>query len=140
MKRHRMRGVELNITVELVTETCCNCGMLFAMSADFQQRRREYRGWFYCPSGHAQYYTGKTVAEKAQEQAARYKRLWDEATREAADERQRRGDVERQLRATKAAHTRTKKRVANGVCPCCNRTFQNLARHMAGKHPDYEEA
>jgi hypothetical protein len=30
--------------------------------------------------------------------------------------------------------------VANGVCPCCNRTFQNLARHMAGKHPDYEEA
>lgn len=22
-------------------------------------------------------------------------------------------------------------------CPCCNRTFQNLQRHMTSKHPDY---
>jgi hypothetical protein len=24
-----------------------------------------------------------------------------------------------------------------GVCPCCNRTFQQLARHMKAKHPGY---
>ena len=23
-----------------------------------------------------------------------------------------------------------------GTCPCCNRTFTNLARHMASKHKD----
>lgn len=25
------------------------------------------------------------------------------------------------------------------VCPCCNRTFQNVARHIAGQHPDYAD-
>jgi hypothetical protein len=23
------------------------------------------------------------------------------------------------------------------VCPCCNRSFQNLRRHMATKHPEF---
>ena len=35
--------------------------------------------------------------------------------------------------------TRIKKRVANGVCPCCNRTFKDLAAHMSTQHPDYIE-
>ena len=25
----------------------------------------------------------------------------------------------------------------NGVCPCCTRTFPNLAAHMKTKHPDF---
>jgi hypothetical protein len=25
------------------------------------------------------------------------------------------------------------------VCPCCNRTFQALARHMNSKHPTYAD-
>lgn len=37
----------------------------------------------------------------------------------------------------KGAHQRTKNRVAKGVCPCCNRSFTNLAKHMAGQHPDF---
>lgn len=28
-------------------------------------------------------------------------------------------------------------RAANGVCPCCHRTFKQLARHMKTKHPDF---
>ncbi|HEX9950777.1 MAG TPA: hypothetical protein VGB53_03340 [Rubricoccaceae bacterium] len=51
------------------------------------------------------------------------------------DERGNQVEAERQKRraaAQKGAHTRTKKRIAAGVCPCCNRTFQDLARHMAG--------
>ena len=34
-----------------------------------------------------------------------------------------------------AALTRVKNRVSRGVCPNCNRTFKDLARHMASKHP-----
>lgn len=30
-------------------------------------------------------------------------------------------------------------RVKNGVCPCCNRSFQNLKRHMNTKHPNWSE-
>lgn len=33
-----------------------------------------------------------------------------------------------------------KKRTANGVCPCCTRSFTNLQRHMKSQHPDYVDA
>jgi hypothetical protein len=50
-----------------------------------------------------------------------------------------RDTAERRRRAEKAAKTKIKNRVAKGVCPCCNRTFQNLADHMKSKHPDYAD-
>lgn len=40
----------------------------------------------------------------------------------------------------KGVATRLKNRAAHGVCPCCNRTFQQLARHMSAKHPDFKTA
>jgi hypothetical protein len=51
-----------------------------------------------------------------------------------------RNQAKRSLAAQKGVTTRIKRRVANGVCPCCKRTFQDLARHMAGQHPRYAEA
>ena len=44
-----------------------------------------------------------------------------------------------ELRAILRNHMKDKlarklKRVGRGVCPECNRTFQNLASHMACKH------
>jgi len=38
----------------------------------------------------------------------------------------------------KAAAARLQKRVANGVCPCCTRSFANLRRHMETTHPEYK--
>jgi hypothetical protein len=35
------------------------------------------------------------------------------------------------------AQVASKERVSAGVCPCCTRTFQNLAQHMANQHPDF---
>ncbi len=32
--------------------------------------------------------------------------------------------------------SRQLKRVNKGVCPCCNRTFVNLANHMKTTHPE----
>ncbi len=42
-----------------------------------------------------------------------------------------------QVRAQKAAKTKLKNRIKHGVCPCCKRTFQNIAKHIATKHPGY---
>lgn len=36
----------------------------------------------------------------------------------------------------KGALRKLKLRVGRGVCPCCNRTFADLARHMQSKHPE----
>jgi hypothetical protein len=42
------------------------------------------------------------------------------------------------VRAEKAeaAAKRLKKRASAGTCPCCSRTFANMAEHMKQKHPE----
>lgn len=116
-----------------VIEECCNCGMAFAMTSDFQKRRREDKKTFYCPAGHQQHYVGESAADRAQRLAGQLDM-----------ERTRRRQTERQLdyasRSQKSTSTRLKKvkqRVGHGVCPCCNRTFKQLAQHMAAKHPQF---
>lgn len=43
----------------------------------------------------------------------------------------------RRLSAQRGVTTRIKNRVKHGVCPCCQRTFRQLAAHMKSKHPDF---
>jgi hypothetical protein len=52
-------------------------------------------------------------------------------------EREWRKQAQNQARAFKGRVTRLKNRAAAGVCPCCNRTFAQLARHMATKHKGF---
>ncbi len=112
------------------TEECCNCGMAFAMTTDFKRRMLKGKDWFYCPAGHRQYYSGKSKEQKLKEELAQANRRADQHRHEASEQRQRAASISR-------SYSRVRERVRNGVCPCCNRTFENLARHMATKHPDY---
>ena len=42
-----------------------------------------------------------------------------------------------QARIKAEKETKRLKRLASGgVCPCCNRTFSNMARHMRSQHPE----
>lgn len=118
--------------VTLVAETCCDCGMAFGMSSEFRDRMlaNRYKS-FYCPAGHSQHYLGESEADK-------YRRIAQQEEARADDLRAQRDRRERQLAAARGRITKIKNRVAAGVCPCCSRTFSNLARHMAGKHPDYK--
>ncbi len=121
-------------------QTCCTCGIDFAMTCAHEDRLRETHEWFYCPHGHKQCYTGKTDAENLRvELAATVASL--ERSRAYG---RRRGEMlhhaERRLSATKGVVTRIKNRVSKGVCPCCNRTFKDLARHMKTRHPDFADA
>lgn len=107
----------------LETEACCNCGMLFAMPVNFKyQCRRDNTRWFYCPNGHKQHYT-QSVEDRLRKKLER-------TEDELHQEREQAAKLSR-------SYSRVRKRIRNGVCPCCNRTFENLARHMATKHPDY---
>lgn len=54
-----------------------------------------------------------------------------------AYQRSMRKTTERQLIAQKGQVTKLRKRAKAGVCPCCNRTFVGLQRHMAQKHPEF---
>jgi hypothetical protein len=122
-------GFALKQEVTLETEECCNCGTLFAMPAILYRRARaDAEVWFYCPNGHKQHYTETEVQ--------RLRAKLDEQTRVATSalERARRAEEGEQKAVDEAK--RLKKRVQAGVCTCCNRTFQNLARHMKTKHPE----
>lgn len=114
-------------SVEFITHICGECGVAFALSRSFQEARKKDRKTWYCPNGDPRVFTGKTEAEKLQEELARQQQITEAERARAARIEQERDQVAR-------AHNRMRQRVMNGVCPCCNRTFQNLLAHMKTEH------
>jgi hypothetical protein len=119
-----------------LTRTSCWCGIHYAVpSAFYSMIERQHRDGreqtkIYCPLGHTWEFSGEGEAE-------RLRRQLQEAQRRAKANRDLLAAEERSHSATRGHLTRTKKRVANGVCPCCNRSFVKLAAHMKTKHPEY---
>jgi DNA repair exonuclease SbcCD ATPase subunit len=113
-----------------VIETCCECGVHFGVPQHLQSKLVEKHKTFYCPNGHGQAYYGESRETKL-------KRQLEQTTRQLADTQGQLQLTERRRRAAKGQLTKTKRRIANGVCPCCQRHFENLGSHMHTQHPDY---
>jgi hypothetical protein len=118
---------------------CASCGVIYGITAEFEQRRRDDGVSFYCPNGHRQGY-GKSAADLEREKAATLERRLKWAEGRETHLKDQLQATEYQRRAAKGQLTKAKKRIAAGLCPCCKRNFQNLANHMAGQHPDYGQA
>ena len=113
---------------ETLVVTHCWCGIGLAVPENlYSHAQQTDRNHIYCPLGHT--FVFRDNYEKKLEAEQRRHR----ATKDLLHAE------ERSHIATRGHLTRTKKRVAAGVCPCCHRTFQQLARHMKNKHPDYIE-
>lgn len=122
------------IHVTLVALDCASCSVAFAVTDDFNTRRREDHNDFYCPNGHPNVYKGKTEADKLREQikqkdqeTERYRDWLAETRTDLAAEK-------RQHAATKGKLTKTVNRIHAGVCPHCRRHFANVERHMTNQH------
>ena len=117
-------------------QTCYKCGIRFGMPDYLDDKNRENGNSFWCPNGHPQCYCITEVQrlKKELQQVESQRSRWHDRFREEACVRR---TAERSNQALKGVVTRTKKRHAAGLCPCCNRTFQQLVRHMKSKHPDY---
>jgi len=124
----------------------CWCGIQHAVPASLrtEQLRQHNDGknvmGVYCPLGHTHVPAGEREVDRLQQRLQAEKRILEAEREEHAQTRAELDHTEHRRRAEKAAKTRLKKRAAAGVCPCCNRTFENLARHMQSKHPDFAEA
>lgn len=118
-----MPQIAVAYSVKMETTECVTCGIMFAFPVGFDEERRKDHKGFYCPNGHSQHYTAESDAERnarlLKEEQARHQRTITR-NNELAEEK---AKLERKLR-----------RVDRGVCPECNRSFTNLARHMACKH------
>lgn len=132
-----------NFVITFTQIDCCHkgCGVSFAITSDFEDRRREDHANFYCPNGHQQGFYSKSAQEKRID-ALQAEKLRLESSLEYArgrlDRVQKQASVEKG-RATrfKNERDRIRQRIANGVCPCCNRSFTNVRRHMKTKHPSF---
>lgn len=115
------------------------CGHTFYMTRDHYNNTRQHKQGWWCPvCGCARAWTGETEAEKLKKQLASAERQAAWHKDNARHEREARELTQRRLNATKGAKTKLQKRIKNGVCPCCTRSFMNLKAHMATKHPDFQ--
>ena len=126
-------------TIEVIRFTkfsCPNCGVVFTITTDMENYRRRDGHPFYCPNGHSISFDN-SLEERLKAEQQKVANL-NVRNVELA------GKLERAETAKAQAVEKKKRietRVSNGVCPCCNRTFQNLGRHMQTKHkgdPSYK--
>lgn len=120
---------------------CPSCFVYYSAPKSLFAARRADGEYFYCPNGHRLSYKDNENDKIRRERD----RLKQEAARlegSVTYHREQREAAERRAAAARGQVTKIKRRVNNGVCPCCNRTFGNLLRHMQTQHADFvaEEA
>lgn len=118
-----MAELSLATVLRIKTMSCITCGCVIGLEDGYYDERLKDHRNFHCPNGHTQYFAAESEEERAKrllkEEQARHQRTLERAN---------------QIEAEKAKLERKLKRVDSGVCPKCNRTFANLARHMTCKH------
>lgn len=126
----------LDFNQRLTTETCYKCGIVFAVPQYFRKTRQDDKQSFWCPNGHPQAYV-ESEADRLRKELEKEKRNteWWRVHAESKDKTIKGQNI--QLGKVRAKLHRTEVRASHGVCPCCNRSFVNMQRHMKTKHPDY---
>ncbi len=125
-----------NITFTVIE--CASCGVQFGLEENHRQHLIKYSNTFYCPNGHANVY-GQNAKDKL---LAELKRKEQELADTAIQKRRLENELieKENILAQKIKQllktSRDLKRLENGVCPCCNRSFHNLQQHIANEHPE----
>ena len=131
----------------LAVATCPSCHMVYAIPEEMRRRALLYNSGDYpknyvsvcCPNGHSWHYTGEDsalVKARREAEAVRDALTWTQDR--LHDAKVARDHAEAQARGYKGALVKTKKRLAAGVCPYCNRTFTDsrMAWHIYDNHRD----
>lgn len=120
--------MNLSDEYKIINPSCCNAP--FAVPASTLRNWKESHCTWHCPHcGRRRYYPELTDEEKRIRELQQ--QLSSTQVRAVA--------AESRARTKQRQYERIRDRVKNGVCPCCNRTFQNVARHMATQHPEFGE-
>jgi len=116
------------LVISAVELTCYKCGVPFTVPMHWRDTRMEDKETFWCPNGHPQAFVDSPILRENRDLKAKLAR--EEQTRRGLETRV------AGLRSQNGKLTAQVKRATAGVCPYCNRTFQNVARHMHTKHPE----
>lgn len=132
-------GMTIDHTTTVTVIPCAGCGAPFGVQSHYLKMLRANGETFYCPKGCYNVYRTST-ADKLEAELASVKRDLEYQQEQNRRNRQDAEHFKKSRDAYKGQVTKIKRRVVNGVCPCCNRTFQNLREHMQSQHPDFEDA
>ena len=129
--------IDIRGTKHVVWE-CQTCGCISTVPEIMNARMRAEGGFRHCPSGHA-WGWAKEISELEQLRRERDRLKQDQARLEDEKRAAEEAASLARVRAEKAeaASKRLKKRSSAGTCPCCSRTFSNMAEHMKHQHPQF---
>lgn len=110
---------------ELTELQCGNCGVFHAIPTAMYESCRSEGGFWHCPNGHSRGWSEGSISRERDRLKQKVAQLDDEIAALKLSE----ATAQKKLVAAK-------RRAVAGVCPCCNRTFDNVQRHMKSKHPN----
>lgn len=131
-----MAGVTFETTTSLTTINC-KCGGTYAINERYREEKARTGGYWHCPYCECSWGYGEGENARLKKEVEAAKKREQMANQRADDWRVRADHEGRRAAAARGQVTKLKNRVGKGVCPCCNRTFANLQRHMQGQHPDW---
>lgn len=135
-------GIQYGTSVEMKTVICYKCSIPFAMPERLNEWLRRSQDSFFCPNGHIQAYVKSTeqiLKEKIERQKQEFESKKSSLERTIERTIEQRDNVIKDRTVLKGKLTKQTNRIKNGVCPCCNRTFQNLMDHMKKQHPEFNQ-
>lgn len=123
-------GALLQLAVTLHEINCGECGGTYAINERYREQRETKGGGWNCPYCRVGWgYFKNTLNDKLKKEIEE-----ERARKQAALDRA--NQAEANLAQAIRKNTAVMKRIHAGTCPCCKRTFKQLAAHMKRKHPD----
>lgn len=123
---------------ELTELQCGTCGVWHAIPTIMHEKCIEEGGFWYCPNGHSRgYKEGRREREDIRRERDLLKQRVAQKDDEIKLQRSLKEAAKRQAAASKGQVTKLRNRTGAGTCPCCNRTFRQMALHMKNKHPTF---
>ena len=130
------------LTRSVVLHDCFTCGMPISMTDGQLRQFNEMGMTIHCVLGHQTVPRKSDVQilqeqlQEAQEQVTRLETAVRNERREMQTWKKAHENQGRLLEQEQTKRKRLEKRVHNGVCPHCRRSFANVQRHMARQHPE----
>lgn len=129
-----------------LVETTCWCGIHHAVPQElFDYVKRQHRDGvkqtsIYCPLGHVWIFAGQSEIERVRREKERLERVAMARQESIERLRDQRDAAQRKASAYKGQATRARNRAAAALCPVdgCGRSFVQIRRHLAAKHPDFQ--
>lgn len=115
-------------------DLCRTCGTAYMAPKIVQDERRAEGGYAFCSNGHQWGWRPEgTEREKLRRERDSLKQ---QMARVEDEKREALAAAAKEVTAAKAEAAKIKKRALGAMCPCCNRHFSQLERHMKTQHPD----